>query len=196
MNPVFNLPNRLTIGRLFLTILFVICLSWEQIPFHQTAALVLFCIAGFTDYIDGVLARKLGLITNFGKLMDPLIDKIMVTAAFICLIPLGAVPAWAAIIIVAREFLVTGLRLLAGSKNQVLAAESLGKQKTIWQIVTAIFYLALLSGRELGLISPQAAAWGWLWDGLGSLLLLLAVGFTLVSGLNYFWKHRDLVLRE
>src|SRR5438270_12890959 len=143
-----NWANRITLSRLALTVLFVIALNsaWQ---YARTAALVIFLIAGLTDLVDGEIARRYGVITSFGKLMDPLVDKIMVAAAFISLVPLKAVPAWAATTVVARDFLITGLRLMDTAKGRVLLAESLGKQKTSWQIVTIVFFLALLSIAEL-----------------------------------------------
>src|SRR6187402_2465491 len=111
-----NLPNQLTVARLFITVLFVAALSVE-FPGNKIAALVLFLAATLTDYLDGVIARKWNLITDFGKLMDPLADKVLTASVFICLIPFGALPAWVVIIIISREFLITGLRLLASSKN-------------------------------------------------------------------------------
>lgn len=133
-----NWANRLTLSRLVLTIAFVITLN-SAWAYGRTAALILFIIAGVTDYLDGEIARHYGVITNFGKLMDPLVDKVMIAAAFISLVPLKAVPTWAAIIVVARDFLITGLRLLASSNGQVLPAEQLGKHKTSWQITTVLF---------------------------------------------------------
>src|SRR3954463_15690898 len=142
-----NWANRLTLSRLALTVLFVVLLSssWH---YARTAALFIFLIAGLTDFIDGEIARRYQFVTNFGKLMDPLVDKIMMAAAFISLVPLKAIPAWAATIVVARDFLITGLRLLASAQGRVLPAETLGKHKTSWQIVTVLFFLALLSLRE------------------------------------------------
>ena len=105
-------------------------------------------MAAFTDYVDGEIARRYALITDFGKLMDPLVDKIMTTGAFVCLVPLKAIPAWAAIIVIIREFLITGLRLLAISKGRVLAADRIGKHKTSWQIATVVFFLVLFAYRE------------------------------------------------
>ena len=104
-----NWANRLTLSRLALTVFFVVALnsSWQ---YARTTALILFLVAGLTDFIDGEIARRYGVITNFGKLMDPLVDKIMMAAAFISLVPLKAVPAWAATAVVARDFLITGLR--------------------------------------------------------------------------------------
>ena len=104
-----NWANRLTLSRLGLTILFVICLNSEW-PFGRTVALILFIIAGLTDFADGEIARRYAFVTNFGKLMDPLVDKIMIAAAFISLVPLRAIPAWAATVVVGRDFLITGLR--------------------------------------------------------------------------------------
>ena len=121
-----NWANRLTLGRLVLTVLFVFSLSsiWA---YGRTTALVLFIFAGISDYFDGEIARRYQVVTKFGKLMDPLVDKVMMAAAFICLVPLGAVPAWVATIVVARDFLITGLRLLASSDGVVLPAERAGE---------------------------------------------------------------------
>src|SRR3954462_2401325 len=165
-----NWANRLTLSRLALTVLFVLLLSssWH---YARTAALVIFLIAGVSDFIDGEIARRYGIVTNFGKLMDPLVDKIMVAAAFISLVPLRAVPAWAATTVVARDFLITGLRLMATSKGRVLPAETLGKQKTSWQIITVIFFLALLSIAELQSSAVNDVWWMRAWDQAGPVLV-------------------------
>ena len=149
-----NWANRITLSRLALTVLFVATLnsSWQ---YARTTALVIFLIAGLTDFVDGEIARRYGVITNFGKLMDPLVDKIMMAAAFISLVPLKAVPAWAATAVVARDFLITGLRLMASAKGRILPAERLGKQKTSWQIITIIFFLAPAGQRRAGRINPH-----------------------------------------
>ena len=190
-----NWPNRLTVGRLGLTILFVLMLNSEW-PYAYTAALVLFVVAGLTDYVDGEIARRYQLVTNFGKLMDPLVDKIMIAAAYISLVPLKAIPAWAATIIVARDFLVTGIRLLASSQGRVLPAESLGKHKTSWQIITVIFFLLLLAVRELRFASFESGWWPRAWNEGGALLVWITVALTLYSGLGYAWRHRAIVLTE
>src|SRR5262249_2215263 len=132
-----NWANRRTLSRVELRVFFVVSLSssWQ---YARTAALVIFLIAGLTDFVDGEIARRYGVITNFGELMDPLVDKIMVAAAFISLVPLKAVPAWAATTVVARDFLVTGLRLMASAKGRSLPPECLGKQKKWRQIVKVI----------------------------------------------------------
>lgn len=198
-----NLPNQLTVARFFITLLFVAALS-SQWRFAHTAGLLLFVVASVTDYLDGKIARGRNLETDFGKLMDPLVDKIMIAAAFICLVstPIndaeharGAFPAWVAIVIISREFLITGLRLLAASKGVVLPAEKLGKHKTIWQIVTVLYFLLLLSIFE-------AAGAGWFvvgawwvlaWQIGGTVLIAVATALTVYSGLGYFWKNRRLI---
>ncbi len=190
-----NLPNQLTVARFFLTIIFVAALSsgWR---FGCTTGLVVFIAAGVTDYFDGAIARRRNLVTDFGKLMDPLADKIMIAAAFICLVPRNAFPAWAAIVIISREFLITGLRLLAASKGVVLSSERLGKHKTVWQIVTVIYFLILLALQEserAGLIpATLLTAFPQAWS-YGGFLLYLALALTLYSGFGYLWKHRALI---
>lgn len=185
-----NLPNLLTLFRLVLTALFVVCLSL-QLPWHNTAALALFLLATLTDYLDGEIARRWDLITDFGKLMDPLADKVLTASAFICLISASLIPAWVVIIIISREFLITGLRLLASSKNVILPAEKLGKHKTAWQMATIIYYLGLLSAAEwsapLSLKEPN------IWLTLGQILTAIAAILTVYSGLAYFWKNRHLI---
>lgn len=187
-----NWANRLTLSRLGLTILFTMALN-SHWPFGHTIALVLFIIAGITDYVDGEVARRYQFITDFGKLMDPLVDKVMIAAAFISLVPLTAIPAWAATIVVARDFLITGLRLLASSKGEILPAESLGKHKTSWQIVTVVFFLALLAVKELRYADGASVWWTQAWTKGGTALVWITVALTLYSGLGYAWRHRAVV---
>jgi CDP-diacylglycerol---glycerol-3-phosphate 3-phosphatidyltransferase len=187
-----NWANRLTLGRLVLTVLFVLALnsSWQ---YARTCALVIFLIAGLTDFIDGEIARRYGVITNFGKLMDPLVDKIMMAAAFISLVPLKAVPAWAATTVVARDFLITGLRLMASAKGRVLPAEQLGKQKTSWQIITVIFFLGLLSMSELRYANETSTWWLGAWYEAGPVLVWITVALTIYSGIGFAWRNRELI---
>src|SRR5713226_7317853 len=145
-----NLPNKLTISRFIFTIAFL-AVMFSQVRFHQSIALALFIAGGVTDFLDGHLARRNKLITNFGILMDPLADKIMVCSAFIAFVDLKWIPAWMVVIIVARELAITGLRLLAASKNVVLAAEGYGKHKTVSQIVAIIAILVSASYPQWGL---------------------------------------------
>jgi len=146
-----------------------------------------------TDYFDGAIARKHNLVTDFGKLMDPLVDKIMMAAAFISLVPMGAIPAWAATTVVGREFLITGLRLMASARGQVLPAERLGKHKTTWQIITVIFFLGLLSARELRYGAADSGWWYRARYEAGPVLVWITVALTLYSGLRYAWRHRDVI---
>jgi CDP-diacylglycerol--glycerol-3-phosphate 3-phosphatidyltransferase len=192
-----NLPNRLTVGRFFLTILFVVVVS-VSFPYHFAVALVLFSLAAITDYVDGEIARRYALITDFGKLMDPLVDKIMTAAAFVCLVPLRAIPAWAAIIVISREFLITGLRLLAISKGRVLSADRIGKHKTSWQIATVVLFLFLLAYREIQQRNGGAPGewWEHLWSYGGWTVSGIAVGLTLYSGVDYLWRHRAMLETE
>ena len=185
-----NLPNILTLLRMAMTLVLVASLSIRY-PWHLTIALLVFLAASFTDYLDGVIARNRNLITDFGKLMDPLADKILTASAFICLIPYGALPAWAVIVIISREFLITGLRLLASSKGIVLPAEKLGKHKTAWQMITIIFFLLLLAARDFPWgNSPFAAQ---CWNRVGPALVAITIALTIFSGGAYLWKNRGLI---
>ena len=187
-----NWANRITLSRLALTVLFVVALnsSWQ---YARTSALIIFLIAGLTDFVDGEIARRYGVITNFGKLMDPLVDKIMMAAAFISLVPLRAVPAWAATTVVARDFLITGLRLMASAKGRILPAESIGKQKTSWQIITIIFFLVLLSIAELQYANQTSTWWARAWSQAGPVLVWITVALTIYSALAFTWRNRELI---
>src|SRR5438876_936257 len=145
------------------------------------------------DFIDGEIARRYGVITNFGKLMDPLVDKIMMAAAFISLVPLKAVPAWAATTVVARDFLVTGLRMMASAKGRILPAERLGKQKTSWQIITIIFFLALLSMVELRYANETSTWWLRAWREAGPVLVWITVALTIYSAVGFTWRNREVI---
>jgi CDP-diacylglycerol---glycerol-3-phosphate 3-phosphatidyltransferase len=187
-----NWANRLTISRLVLTVLFVAMLNCTWM-YARTAAFIIFLVAGVTDFVDGEIARRWRIVTNFGKLMDPLVDKIMMAAAFISLVPMGAIPAWAATTVVAREFLITGLRLIASARGQVLPAERLGKHKTSWQIITVIFFLGLLAAAELHYGDTGTLWWSRAWYDAGPVLVWITVALTLYSGLRYAWRHRDVI---
>jgi CDP-diacylglycerol--glycerol-3-phosphate 3-phosphatidyltransferase len=183
-----NLPNRLTVARLGLAAIFVACFSID-FPYRLTAAFVVFILATFTDWLDGEIARRHGLVTDFGKLMDPLADKILTAAAFICLAGLDAIPAWAVVLIISREFLITGLRSLAASNGVVMAADTLGKHKTSWQMGTVLYFLLLLAWREF-----QSPAWfdGAWWVGT-HVFVPVTVVLSTWSGLAYLWNNRALL---
>ena len=197
-----NLPNKLTVSRFFLTVVFLGAVYWRS-PLNDTLALLFFSVASLTDYLDGTIARRRKLITNFGTLMDPLADKILTCAAFIALVERGQqvslrpnvkVEAWMVTIIVSRELAITGLRLLAASKQLVLAAEGYGKHKTISQMVAIIALLILEAYDEWG---HWAEVWlkPWLpW--FARLALWVTIVLTFTSGALYLWRNRELYLRD
>src|ERR1043166_6358461 len=150
-----NLPNKLTVSRFVLTVAFLAAI-FSDLPYHESLALALFSAASLTDYFDGKIARRDKLITNFGILMDPLADKILVCSAFIAFVGRGWMPAWMVVVIVARELAITALRLLAASKNVVLAAEGYGKHKTISQIVAIISVQIVASDQQWGALGQAA----------------------------------------
>ncbi len=188
-----NLPNRLTLSRLVFTGFFLAMVMW-RVRYNDTIALVLFVIASLTDYFDGRIARRRHMITNFGILMDPLTDKILICSAFIAFVGRNLMPAWMVVIIVARELTITGLRLLAASKQVVLAAEGYGKHKTVSQMVAIIALLVLESYPEWGSWGDWVFA-GWL-PGLAELTKWIAVILTIVSGTLYLWRNRHLYLSD
>src|SRR6266404_5892391 len=195
-----NLPNKLTLSRFVLTVAFL-AVMFSRIPFRETSALVLFIAGVISDFLDGQIARRQKLITNFGILMDPMADKIMVCSAFIAFVELTWIPAWMVVIIVARELAITGLRLLAASKNVVLAAEGYGKHKTISQIVAIIAILVLASYQEWGKVGQAVFGFHLIWDvpwanWFTELSKWVAVVLTLVSGGLYLWRNRALYLQD
>ena len=153
-----NLPNQLTVSRFALTGLFWVA-AFAPFPGNRSWALVLFSLASLTDFLDGKIARERKLITAFGTLMDPLADKILTCSAFIAFIELRQIEAWMVAVIVGRELAITGLRLLAASKNVVLAAERLGKHKTVSQITTILATLLVMSYPQWGSVGEALFAW-------------------------------------
>ena len=158
-------------------------------------SLVLFSIASFTDFLDGHYARKYGLVTTFGKLMDPLADKILMCSAFVVLTAEHLIPAWIVVVILAREFLVTGIRLVATSQGAVLAADSLGKLKTVFQISTVIYFLLFLASSEkpFGFFAPLFEIYLLSPAVLGLVLIGVSLLTTMISGFNYLMNNRQLL---
>ena len=199
-----NLPNSLTTSRFGFAGLLMICLSVE-FPYAKSLALVLFVMASITDCLDGHLARTRYGVTNFGRLMDPLADKIMVSAVFVGFvgIPLAhdgqpLIPAWVAVIIVSREFMVTGLRLLAAGEGKIISAGIWGKHKTVWQMVAIIMLLVGLAIRydfpTWFDVNPETLD---RWLRITSWIASSAVCFiTIFSGWIYLRQHWELVLDE
>jgi CDP-diacylglycerol--glycerol-3-phosphate 3-phosphatidyltransferase len=179
-----NLPNKLTIFRVVLIPLFLVFLFIDKIPGNYFLALAIFAIASITDALDGHIARKNNLVTNFGKFLDPLADKVLVMSALVAFIELGLASSIAVIIILAREFMVTSLRLVANKEGgKVIAAGMLGKLKTAFTMVAivAILFLKGLAGCidisfNLGLIYD--------------ILIWIATAITAISGIQYLWQYR------
>ncbi len=194
-SPPVNLPNAITLSRLVLTAVFVVAMGFDGLGGKMTA-LVSFSVAAATDWLDGYLARRMGLVTPLGKLLDPLADKILVCAAFVFMSVEGFAPVWVTAVIIGREFLVTGLRQIAIEAGQVLAADRLGKWKTGFQltfIITALVWLAFSEMSSRGMIAEflwkLADPEGWLMPAS----LWLALALTVVSGWNYLWSGRGLL---
>lgn len=172
-----NLANKITLARIFLVpvVMFFILI---KIPFGEYIAAVIFIIAASTDGLDGYIARARKEVTKFGKLLDPLADKLLVSAALISLVEIDLVPAWIAVVIIGREFAVTGLRSIASSEGMVISASKLGKIKTVSQIIAIV---AIMLNDLIVVITGITF-------NLGEILLYIAVLFTLLSGMNYFIK--------
>lgn len=180
-----NLPNKLTTARVVMIPLFLLALYQGQ----WLAALVLFALASATDALDGHIARSRGLVTDFGKFMDPLADKLLVTSALIAFVELLRVPGWVVFLIIARELAITGLRTLAAGKGVVLAADKWGKIKTVTQMVWICYGLVMGFCVENHLVRG-GAGWGMYVVFQAGLVLVLCT--TLLSGWNYLWKNRSL----
>lgn len=188
-----NLPNQITLARLGLTACFVAVISFD-FRLQSILALTLFSVAGFTDWLDGHLARKWNQTTDFGKLLDPLVDKILVTSALFFLVYVDQVPIWMAILMVSREFLITGLRLIATAKGVVLGAEKIGKHKTISQITAILIALTYLASEDIyykieKTFLPESVGF------IASWLIFVSFGIatflTVISGVFYFLKNRS-----
>lgn len=183
-----NVPNKITLSRIFLIPIFIILLSvpfnWGEwnigdtaLPVSHFVAALIFFVASATDWLDGYYARKYNLVTNLGKFLDPLADKLLVSAALILLVEIGLAPAWIVIIIISREFAVTGLRLVAAGEGIVLAASNMGKLKTVTQILA--ISLLLLHNYPFSFISFPFA----------TIILYIAMIITVISGYDYFVKN-------
>ena len=188
-----NLPNKLTIFRVILIVPFVVLLlggeaGWfgNNVLIPNVIALAVFIIASLTDLADGKIARKYNMVTNFGKFMDPLADKLLVCSALIALIELKRIPAWIVIIIIAREFIISGFRLVASDNGVVIAASYWGKFKTTFQMVMVCLMLINVPGVEIW--------WPWL-NVLTQVIMWIALALTIISLIDYLVKNKG-VLKE
>jgi len=172
-----NLPNKLTIFRVALIPFFIVFLLVDITPYDKWIALAIFIVASLTDLLDGKIARKYNLVTNFGKFMDPLADKLLVCSALICLIELEKIPSWMVIVIIAREFIISGFRLIASDNGVVIAASYWGKFKTTFQMVAVCLLIADMPSL---FIPTQVVLW-------------VAVILTVVSLIDYMIKNKDVM---
>ena len=176
-----NLPNKLTILRVIMIPVFLVVLLGSIVPspINRYAAVLIFMAASFTDYLDGHIARKYNLVTNFGKFMDPLADKLLVSSALISMVAMGEIPAWIVIIIISREFIITGFRTIAVENGVVLAASMWGKIKTVSQMIMIIVVISGIGGFAGELI--------------GNILIYVSAFFTVLSGADYIIKNIDVL---
>ncbi len=175
-----NLPNKLTVLRVIMIPFFVFFMLTDVAgEASKYIALALFCVASFTDFLDGNIARKRNLVTNFGKFMDPLADKLLVCSALICLIPLGKLETWIVLVIIAREFIISGFRLVASDSGIVIAASYWGKFKTVSQM-TMIILLILGFDNVIFHTITEIVKW-------------IAVVLTIVSLVDYVWKNKQVL---
>lgn len=189
-----NLPNKITMFRVVMIPIYVILMvmsmhvanvtgeSGENV--YQFAAGIVFVLASLSDFIDGYIARKYNLVTDFGKFVDPLADKLLVMAAMLCLVEKGYLASWIVIIILAREFIVTGLRTLAASTGVVIAADMIGKWKTATQMIGLVLFhfVGLISGSSVILVAA-------------CVFIYIALILTIVSGVHYLYQYRDLFIQ-
>ncbi len=194
-----NLPNKLTVVRIILSPLFLLLAMWD-FPFHYAVALVVFIAAALTDMFDGKIARARGLITNFGKFLDPLADKMLTTAAFLLFLAKGQMDVWALMLVLTREFMVTSVRLLAAKEGKVIAASMWGKTKTVAQFIAIIYQLTALefSTWQTGVLAafelPDAVFSIPLV--IGQVLIWISSVLTVIAGAEYVWLNREYFIHD
>ena len=191
-----NLANKLTVMRIILVPIFLIFIAVKQIPYGSLIATAIFIIASITDKLDGYIARSRNQITNFGKFMDPLADKLLVTSALISLVEIQLIPAYMTVIIIAREFAVTGLRTIAASEGKVIAASWYGKLKTVTQMIAIILLLLKVVINDIASLSTFVngiSALDIFFKYVPEVALVLAVIATIVSGIDYFVKNKETI---
>lgn len=173
-----NLANKITLFRVFMIPVYVILMMLTGIQNNYMIAGVVFIIASISDFVDGQIARRCNMVTDFGKFVDPLADKLLVMAAMLCFVEINFIPSWVVIVILAREFIVTGLRVLAASAGVVIAADKIGKLKTTTQMIA----LVLMHFSALSSVIFN----------ISLVLMYIALILTVVSGVNYLYLNRNL----
>ena len=190
-----NLANKLTLARVVMIPAFLVILFCMAEPVNRYLAVVIFIVASVTDFLDGYIARKRNIVTNLGKFLDPIADKLLVFAALIMLVEGEMLPSWGPIIIAAREFMVSAIRMLAASEGKVIAASMLGKVKTVTQM-TAISLAFLDVNPFMKFIDGTLGGFELISNILMSIAIWLAVIATIWSGIDYFMKSKDIVLNS
>ena len=198
-----NLPNKLTMLRVILIPFFIFFLLTDMMgDTGAWIALAIFCVASFTDFLDGQIARRCNLVTNFGKFMDPLADKLLVCSALICFVEMGLLPSWFVIVIIAREFIISGFRLVASDAGVVIAASFWGKFKTVSQMFTIILFITMeglgkvmyWDGLTLNeVMSPECSADLSALSIAGTVLAWLSFALTVISLIDYIAKNKDVM---
>ena len=197
-----NLPNKITIARILLVPIMMLmpyigitAKTSFGLPIVNIIILIIFLVASFTDYLDGHIARKRNIVTNFGKFLDPIADKLLVLAALVMLVEAKIIPGWIPIIIAAREFMVSAIRMLVATDGKVIAASKLGKIKTVTQMV-AISLAFLDTNYFMSFVCGGLTGFALILNILMSVAMLLAVIATIWSGVDYFMKSKDVVLQS
>lgn len=197
-----NLPNKITIARILLVPIMMLmpyigitAKTSFGLPIVNIIILIIFLVASFTDYLDGHIARRRNIVTNFGKFLDPIADKLLVLAALVMLVEAGIIPGWIPIIIAAREFMVSAIRMLVATEGKVIAASKLGKIKTVTQMV-AISLAFLDANYFMSFVCGALTGFALILNILMSVAMILAVIATIWSGVDYFMKSKDVVLQS
>ena len=190
-----NIANRLTISRIVLTFVFMFFLFCKGLV-AKSVAFLIFSLAALSDYLDGHIAKRKNIISDFGKFMDPVADKILILAAFAAFVQMHVIEAWVLVIIIARELLITSLRLFALNKGKVLAASKSGKHKTAFQMFVIFCILGFLLLKEVML---RFFTWNPAWEKFFNqgiyILMWVVVGLTLYSGISYLWENRRVITK-
>lgn len=179
---MWNIANKLTVLRMIMVPIYVLVFTLVPEPWNRYLAFILFAAASYTDHLDGKLARERNLITNFGKFMDPLADKLLVISALICFVENGQLAGWILIIIVAREFIISGFRLVAASSGIVIAAGIWGKLKTVAQMIMVLLMILNFD-------------WGW-YQVLIQIFVVVSVLLTIISLVDYIWNNRKVLTEK
>lgn len=174
-----NLPNKLTMLRVIMIPFFIFFLLTDMVNGSMWIALALFCLASFTDFLDGQIARRYNLVTNFGKFMDPLADKLLVSSALICFVEMNKLPAWIVVIIISREFVISGFRLIASDNGVVIAASYWGKIKTTCQMIMVILLIA-----DINLA---------VFEVLEQVFIYASLALTVISLVDYLVKNKNVL---